>query len=166
MALVMSTGAELGYIVPMLALNFLAPGTKQPTLKQSIGFIIIVASSSLFAYFFTAFFYNYMLIYIPLLALILIWVYYTKSISIVAKLFLLISLLASPVPSSCIEIKAWSAIIAGTLVSGAIYTTIVVWIVFALFPIKRQRIQSKKQRKQLPQQFPRMYDFEMHWRYL
>jgi hypothetical protein len=155
MALVMSTGAELGYIVPMLALNFLAPGTKQPTLKQSIGFIIIVASSSLFAYFFTAFFYNYMLIYIPLLALILIWVYYTTSISIVAKLFLLISLLASPVPSSGIEIKAWSAILAGTLVSGAIYTTIVVWIVFALFPDKETEKSKQEAKKATPPAIPK-----------
>jgi len=147
MALVMSTGAELGYIIPMLALNFLGPGSKQPNLKQSIGFIVIVAASSIFAFVFTAFFYEYMLIYIPLLALILIWIYYTTSISIVTKLFLLISLLASPVPVPGMDIKVWSYILAGTLTSGAVFTMIVVWIVFALFPDREKDVLAQTTQK-------------------
>ncbi len=152
MAMVMSTGAELGYIIPMLALSFIGPGSKQPSLKQSIGFIIIVAASSIFAFVFTVFFYEYMLIYIPLLALILIWIYYTTSISIMAKLFLLISLLASPVPIPGVDIKVWSYILAATLTTGAIFTMIVVWIVFALFPDNKKDI--IKQAAQKPQSKP------------
>jgi hypothetical protein len=150
MALVMLTGAELGYIIPMLALNFLGPGSVQPGVKQSVGFVLIVAASSIFAYIFTAFFYDYMLIYIPLLALILIWVYYTTAISMVTKLFLLISLLASPVPIPWMDIKTWSFILAGTLTTGAVFTIIVVWIVFALFPDRKMDKPGQKVKKTLP----------------
>jgi len=155
MAMVMSTGAELGYIIPMLALSFIGPGSKQPNIKQSIGFIIIVAASSVFAFVFTSFFYEYMLIYIPLLALILIWIYYTTAISTITKLFLLISLLAAPVPIPGVDIKVWSYILAGTLTVGAIYTMIVVWIVFALFPDRETDTLKQENKTPLSKSIPK-----------
>ena len=134
MGLAMATGNQLAYLIPLLSLSFFAPGTTQPTLKTSIGFVIIVALSSLFGYAFTSAFYDYKLTYIPLLALLLFWIFYTDRISPTIKLFLLISLLATPVPQPGINTKVWAKILAEALTFGAILTVIVVWLVYAMFP--------------------------------
>ncbi len=134
MGVAMYYGGDLSYIVPLLALSFLGPGTKMPTLKDSVSFILIVAVSSLFSYFFTAALYQLIWVYIPLLALILFWIYYTDKISFMVKMFLLISLLAMPVPIPGIPIKVWAGILAGTLIFGSVFTVIMVWFVYALFP--------------------------------
>jgi hypothetical protein len=52
-------GGQLAYLIPFLSLNFLAPGTKRPTLKSSFGFLMIVTVSMyagfLFVHFYTTF---------------------------------------------------------------------------------------------------------------
>ncbi len=134
MAIAMASGGELAYIVPLLALSFLAPGTKVLTFKQGIGFIATVLVTSMAGFLFTSFFYAYTWVVIPLLALILFWVFYTTKLTFVAKLFLLIAFLAMPVPSPGLSTTIWSYAIAKTLVSGSVFSVLVIWTVYAIFP--------------------------------
>jgi hypothetical protein len=53
------------------------------------------------------------------------------------------------------EIKVWSYILAGTLTSGAIFTMIVVWIVFALFPDREKDILAQRAQKPTAKPIPK-----------
>jgi hypothetical protein len=129
-------GGDLSYIVPYLSLNFLAPGAKMPSLSKGAGFVIIVAVTSIAGFAFTSFFYNYTWVYIPLLGLILFYMFYTTRLSFVTKLFMLIALLAFPVPSSGLDPVTWAYAITNTLVAGSVFSILVVWFVYLLFPDK------------------------------
>jgi hypothetical protein len=157
MGVAMYYGGDLSYIVPLLALNFLGPGTKKPTLKDSLEFILVVAISSLLSYFFTATLYQFIWVYILLLALILLWIYYTDKISFMVKMFLLISLLAMPVPIPGVPIKVWAGILAGTLIIGSVFTVIMVWFVYALFPDSPQKQLAAAPKGQSAQAKPGKY---------
>jgi hypothetical protein len=137
MAFAMAFGGQLAFVIPYLALNFLAPGTKIPKIKQAVIFILIVAVSSISALIFTSFFFPYPLVYIPLLALILFWIFYTDKISFIAKIFLIMSFLAIPVPNPLMNVTEWGAAIAITLITGSASSIFMVWIVYSLFPDKK-----------------------------
>ena len=134
MALAMAFGGYLGYVIPYLSLNFLVPGVKMPSFKKGVGFVIMVALTSLLGYLFTSIFYDYTWLFIPLLGLMLFYISYTTRIPFIVKLFLIISLLAYPVPSSGMDPTVWSYLVASTLISGAIFSVLVVWIVYTIFP--------------------------------
>ena len=137
MAFATAFGGELAFVIPYLALNFLSPGTTQPKFKQALGFVLIVAVASISALVFTSFLFKYLWIYIPLLALILFWIFYTERISFIAKLFLILSFLAIPVPYPGMTVVEWGKAISFTLIIGSAFSVIVVWFVYVLFPDKK-----------------------------
>ena len=142
MAFAMASSGELTYIIPMLALSFLVPPIKIDNIKSGIGFILIVAGSSIAGMLFTTYFYNYMLVYIPILALIMIWTFYS-TFNFAIKLFILLSFLATPVPEHGLDITVWAKAIAYTLTAGAVITTIVVITVYKFFPDKTEHQKTK-----------------------
>jgi energy-converting hydrogenase Eha subunit E len=71
-------------------------------------------------------------------------VYYTNRISFITKLFLLIALLAYPVPKPGIDPAVWAYAIANTLTIGSFFSILTVWIVYALFPDKSGPATEKK----------------------
>ncbi len=134
MLLVATIGNGISYIVPMLALSFLGPGSKMPALKEGLGFVLIVVVSTITGFLFTKYFYEYSLFYTLVLGLSLFWIFYTDKLAFVAKLFLIISLLAFPVPDYGLNTTIWAYALTGTLIFGAIATILVVWVVFSIFP--------------------------------
>jgi len=134
MAIAMAFGGYLGYVVPYLSNNFLAPGTKNPTFKQGVGFVVMVTLTIFFSYFLTSFFYDFMWVYIPLLALILFLIFYTTRFTFIVKLFFIIALLAFPVPSSGINPTDWAYLVGKTLIFGSVYSILIVWFVYILIP--------------------------------
>jgi hypothetical protein len=134
MALTMVLGGSLAYIVPLLALTFLAPGTPPPTYRFAGGFILLVALINAAGFLFTKYVYEYTLVFIPLLALILFRIYYTTVIPFGAKLFLLISFLAMPVAAEGVSPTVWAFALNRTLVYGSFFTMVMVLTVYALFP--------------------------------
>jgi len=134
MLLVATIGNGISYIVPMLALSFLGPGSKMPSLKEGLGFVIVVIVSTITGFLFTKYFYEYKLFYILILGLSLFWIFYTDKLYFVAKLFLIISLLAFPVPDYGLNTTIWAYALTGTLIFGAIATILVVYVVFSIFP--------------------------------
>jgi len=133
MAFTTAFGGQLAYIIPVLSISFLAP-PKKLSIKQGVIFVVIVAFSTIAGYLFTGFFYDFTWVFIPLVAIILLWIYYTTALPVPLKLFLLISLLATPVPKPGMDTTVWARAIAITLTTGAIFSVLVIWIVYALFP--------------------------------
>ena len=134
MALTLAFGGYLGYIVPYLALNFLALINKVPSLKKGFEFVLMVTLTSLFGFLFTSMLYDYKWVYMLLLGLILFYIYYNVEIPFILKLFMVISLLAYPVPELGIDASAWAFLVAKTFIVGSVFVILVIWMVYALFP--------------------------------
>ncbi len=144
MALALMIGSSLAYIIPLLALSFLRPGAPAPTLRSGLTFVGVVALTTGAGLFFTQYFYEYRLFFLPVLALLLLWIYYTDVLSPSVKLFLLISFLAMPVPMEGMSVALWAFALNRTLVGGAFFTMVMVMTVWALFP-DRETVAVKAQ---------------------
>ncbi len=123
----------LAYFTPVLALNFLAPGAKPPTLKSSALFLFSVATASFTGLMFTRFFLDYPLVFLPLLALILFHLYYTTALQFM-KVWLIISLLLIPMMS--MQSSQLGSVVAVNLFMNALLALLMVWVVYFLFPAK------------------------------
>ena len=56
MTAAMALNYTLAYLTPVLAMGFLAPGVKAPTLKSSVGFLLVILVSSFTGFIFSRFF--------------------------------------------------------------------------------------------------------------
>ena len=120
----------------------------------------IVTVTNVVVFLFTSFFYNFTLVYLLLLALILFYLFYTTKLSFIVKLFMLISLLAFPVPESGVDPITWAYAITNTLSLGSLFSVLVVWLVYALFPDKPKIIDKKEaaaKQKNIPGPRERFY---------
>ena len=124
---------QLAYFTPVLALNFLAPAAKAPTLKSSVAFLLSVALASLAGLMFSRFFLDYPLVFLPLLALILFHIYYTTALQSM-KVWLIISLLLIPMMST--QSAQLGGIIAVNLFMNALLALLLVWVIYFIFPGK------------------------------
>jgi len=122
---------QLAYFTPVLALNFLAPTAKAPTLKSSAAFLLSVATASLTAIVFTRIFLNYPLVFLPLLALILFHLYYTTALQPM-KVWLIISLLLVPMMS--LQSAHLGSVVAVNLFFNALMAMLLVWVIYLIFP--------------------------------
>ena len=137
MGYALALGGDLAYIVPYLALNFLTPGAKKLSIKESFNFIFIVALTSIAGFLFTSLFYQYTFAYLLLLGWWLFYLFYTDRWNTTVKLFMLISLLAYPVPPKDLSPTVWAYAITNTLVFGSLFSLLVVQFVYLLFPDKQ-----------------------------
>ncbi len=128
---VMSAGYTLAYLTPVLALNFLSPGAKPPTLRSSSAFIFIISIASLAGFMFSRWFLEFPLVFLPLLVLILFHLYYTTSLQPM-KMWLILSLLLIPMVS--LQSYELGGIVAINMFVNAVLTMIMVWVVYVLFP--------------------------------
>jgi hypothetical protein len=124
---------QLAYFTPVLALNFLAPAAKAPTLKSSVAFLLSVALASLAGLMFSRFFLDYPLVFLPLLALILFHIYYTTALQSM-KVWLIISILLIPMMS--MQSDQLGGIIAVNLFINALLALLLVWVIYFIFPGK------------------------------
>jgi hypothetical protein len=124
---------QLAYFTPVLALNFLAPTAKAPTLKSSVAFLLSVALASLAGLMFSRFFLDYPLVFLPLLALILFHIYYTTALQSM-KVWLIISILLIPMMS--MQSAQLGGIIAVNLFMNALLALLLVWVIYFIFPGK------------------------------
>ena len=134
MAFTMMFGGQLAYLIPFLALNFIGPGSKKPTLKGSIEFLLIVAVSMMAGFLFVHFLYEKMIVYILLLGISLFLIFYTDKVGFLVKLFMIIALLAMPVHSPSLNAAQWAYAVGMVLFMASLTAVIVSWLVFALFP--------------------------------
>jgi hypothetical protein len=123
MLVAMAADYTLAYLTPVLALTFLAPGSKHPTLKSSAAFILIVGMTSLAGIIFSRIFLEFPLVFIPLLVLLIFHLYYIRSFQSI-KLWLIISFLAIPMLS--MESNKLGGVVALNLFVNAIMTIMMV----------------------------------------
>jgi len=128
---------QLAYFTPVLALNFLAPTAKAPTLKSSAAFLISVALASFAGLVFSRFFLDYPLVFLPLLALILFHIYYTTALQGM-KVWLIISLLLIPMMS--VQSDKLGGTVALNLFINALMAILMVWVVYFIFPGKKPEV--------------------------
>lgn len=131
MLVAMGADYTLSYLTPVLALGFLAPGAKSPTLKSSIAFIFSIAIASLAGVLFTRLFLPFPLVFLPLLILAIFHIYYTTSLQKI-KMWLIISLLVIPMVSA--ESAHLGSVIAINLLVNAIVAMILIGLVYFIFP--------------------------------
>jgi len=134
MTVAMLFGGDLAYLIPFLTLNFIAPGTKRPTLKGSLTFLMIVTVSMFAGFMFVNFLHEFMLLFIILLGLFLFLIFYTDKVGFIVKLFMIIALLAMPVHASYMNAAQWAYAVGFVLFMGSLTAIIVSWLVFAIFP--------------------------------
>jgi hypothetical protein len=148
MLVAMGADYTLSYLTPVLALGFLAPGAKAPSLKSSMAFILIIAGASLAGVLFTRFFLDFPLVFLPLMALTIFHIYYTTSLQKM-KMWLLIALLLIPMVS--MEASGLGSLVAVNLVVNAIVAIALIGLVYFIFPAAKQDIMENK--TDLPQIF-------------
>ncbi len=127
----MALNYTLAYLTPVLAIGFLVPGSKAPTLKSSVLFLLIILSSCFSGFIFSRLFLNYPLVFIPLLILIIFHVYYTTRFQQM-KVWFVISLLVIPMVS--MQTPQLGKMVAVNLFLNAMIAMVLVGLVYFLFP--------------------------------
>jgi hypothetical protein len=133
MLVAMSLNYTLAYLTPVLALTFLAPGAKPPTIKTTLLFLMIIAVTSATGIIFSRFFLEYPLVFMPLLILTIFHIYYTTSLQHM-KIWFIISLLVIPMIS--LQSAQLGSVIALNLFLNALLAITLVWVVYFIFPVK------------------------------
>ncbi|PHS63311.1 MAG: hypothetical protein COB12_09820 [Flavobacterium sp.] len=122
----------ISYLTPVLALIYIAPGTKPLTFKQGANFIIILVIINTITFIFSSYFKEFPLVFMPLLCLGILWLYYSVKIPIMLKLFAVISILVIPLMS--LEPTGVSSIVALSLILNALIAIVLSQLVFKVFP--------------------------------
>jgi len=141
MLVAMSLNYTLAYLTPVLALTFLAPGAKPPTIKTTLLFLMIIAVTSATGIIFSRFFLEYPLVFMPLLILAIFHIYYTTSLQHM-KLWFIISLLVIPMISQ--QSMQLGNVVAVNLFVNALVAISLVWLVYFIFPYKETIQEVKK----------------------
>ncbi len=136
---------DLAYLTSVLALGYMAPGAKPLTVKQGINFIITLVLITGLTVVFSEIFLDYPLVFMPLLALALLWLYYTDSLAAMVKVFVLISLIIIPFVS--IDSGAIGSYIAVRLVFNAMMAIVLTQIIYLIFPLSAADKIFEKQQK-------------------
>ncbi len=76
---------ELAYLTSVLALGYMAPGAKPLTFKQGLKFIMTLTLITGLAVIFSEFFIDYPPVFMPLLALGILWLYYSDALPLMVK---------------------------------------------------------------------------------
>lgn len=138
----MGLNYTLSYLTPVLAIAFLAPGMKAPTLKSTVLFLTIIGVASISGLIFTRLFLPYPLVFIPLLLLIIFLIYYSESHPQV-KTWMIIALLV--IPMIAMKTPSLGQVVAVNLFVNALLALVLVWLVFFLFPEgKQSQVQQQK----------------------
>jgi hypothetical protein len=139
---------ELSFLTSVLALGYMAPGAMPLTFKEGLKFIITLSIITGLAVIFSEFFIDYPLVFMPLLALGILWLYYSDKLPLMVKLFSLISILLIPLLS--LEGSGIGSFIAVSLVFNALMAVTLSQLVFLAFPLcEADKVFEKEQQNVL-----------------
>ncbi len=151
MSVAMAFAWDMAYLTPVLSLSFLGVGTKMPTLKGGISFVGIIAILTVIGFLTTKYFVQYIVFFVPLLALIMLSVFYTTKLTSTLKLFILMILLVMPMLGMMGTAVAFGFTL--IFIFGVCVTILLVWMVFTLIPDHVQA-QKKSVEKSAAQAIP------------
>jgi hypothetical protein len=141
MVVAMVADYTLSYLTPVLALAFLAPGAKAPTLKSSVAFLVTIGAASMSGVLFTRFFLAFPLVFLPLLTLAIFHIYYTTFLQKM-KIWLIISLLLIPMVS--MEAASLGSVVAINLFVNACVAIGLINLIYFIFPSRDKIIEGIK----------------------
>jgi len=136
---------ELSFLTSVLALGYMAPGAKPLTFKEGLKFIIALTLITSLAVIFSEYFVEYPLVFMPLLALGILWLYYSDALPLMVKLFSIISILVIPLLS--LEASAIGSFVAASLVFNALMAVTLSQLVFLVFPLCEADMAFEKEQK-------------------
>jgi len=126
---------DLAYLTSVLALGYMAPGAKPLSFKQGTSFILALTVITGLTVVFSEIFLDYALVFMPLLALALLWLYFMDKLPAMIKVFLLISLIVIPFVS--IDSGAIGSYVAVRLVFNALMAILLTQFIFLIFPLSK-----------------------------
>ncbi len=141
---------DLAYLTSVLSLGYLAPGARPLKLKQGAGFIGVLILITGLTVIFSQLFLDYPMVFMPLLMLVLLWVYFTNKFPLMVKLFILVSLIIIPFVS--IDNLAIGGYVALRLVFNAFMAIILTQFIFLIIPISEADTKFTKPKKNLVNQ--------------
>ena len=129
------SGGMLDYVLPVLALPFLA-ANKELSIAEGFNFIGIITIAVLLANVVTLLCLEYPLVLVTVIFLVLFFVYYSKHKLMNAnmKIWLLVAILL--IPNISVKSFALAQVISLNLIAIAIECIICVWICYYIFPVK------------------------------
>ncbi len=134
MAVAMGLAWPVSMLTPVLALMFFGSPAPSPTLKQGLGFVMMITIACGAGLLVARFLLPYPLVFIPLIGLILLHVFYAtpNQIPPFLKLFLLLTL--SAIPFLGLQSMMLASGFATALIMNAAATVFFVWFVYGIFP--------------------------------
>ena len=135
-------GNELSYIIPVLALNFFAPGAPRLTPKLAAGLVGSLAVACFLAYSFSLNFLAFPIVFVLIYGITLLHLYYSARLNPVFRIWLLVTFLILPLISS--YSSKLGALLSLTLVTNTAIATLLGMVVYLLIP-RRQAIDHQKQ---------------------
>lgn len=149
LALAVTSGGPLAYILPVLSLPFLA-ADKAPSIKEGLYLVMVIGISVLAANLIVIMFLDYPLVLLLVLFLVLYHIFYAQHrlVSNMVKVWLLIAVIM--IPTIAVRSDAIALGISTTLVTIAFESIICIWVAYYLFPAspaKQNAIEAPKAAK-------------------
>lgn len=123
---------QLSYLTTVLALGYIAPGVKPLSIKQGVSFIVSIIIIILIVFAFSIYFIDYLLVFIPIQALVILWLYYTDKLALMVKLFAIISIFV--IPLLTLQSNILGGLIAQGLIINVFMSILLTQIVFWVLP--------------------------------
>lgn len=138
MGIAMAGDWLLSFLVPVLLLGFLKPPLKQPTIKSSLMFVLIITASVLLGFFISEFLLAYPIIVILVSSVFFLNVFYAKSslIDPSLKTWLIIGVLLVPIMGLTHQIVAVEVSV--NVIVGAAITAAINYLIYLIFPEPKQ----------------------------
>jgi len=135
-------GSNLSYIIPVLALNFFAPGVPPLSIKNGLGLVVSLGIACFLAFILSRIFLDFPLVFIPLLGLALLHIYYSGTINPVFRIWLLVAFLLIPLLSTYSH--KLGALVSITLVTNAFQAVVLVLLIFMIFPARQSNLANSQ----------------------
>ena len=133
-AIAMGINWPLSFLLPVLALGFLASTGPRPGLKGGITFIVIVAAACYAGLLLSRYLLPYPLVFIPFVGLLLFLLFHAKvkGTSPLVITWLMLALLV--IPLLALTAQPIATLVAVGIGFGAVATVLIIWLSFGLFP--------------------------------
>jgi multidrug efflux system outer membrane protein len=144
MALAMAINWPYSYLTLLLTVSLLSSPAGRLSLKQGVGFMLVIAVACFIAVQVGGFLIPYPFVFIPFLGLMLFLIYYEKggALSPFMILWLLITLLV--IPLVMLYKKSLADVVVAALIYSGIWAIISSWIAFAVFPNRSKQLAAKE----------------------
>lgn len=134
MAIAMAFAWPLSFVVPVLILGMLKPGSAAPTIKSSANFVIVITLACATGLMISQFLTPYPVVHMVLLALLFLHLFYSDASELNAELKTWVMIAALLIPMLGLNHQGIAFMVAINLWYAAILTVVINGFVYMLFP--------------------------------